>query len=1040
MHTNKQKSLKIHVTVNDNCVYMKKSLQILLLPLFILAGCDQKPNASRNVPLKEIAGNEKVKSYMEAFEGRGDQSDNSKLTPPKQALENFQFADDLELDLLLSEPQVHQPVELSFDHRGRLWVVQYNQYPYPEGVKVVDIDHHNRAVFDKVPLPPSEGVKGADKITIFEDTNNDGIYDKSTDAITGLNIATSVTLGRGKIWVLTPPYLVAYPDPNGDGIPDGKPEVHLEGFGLEDTHAVANSLRWGPDGWLYGAQGSTTHATINSGASKNVHFKGQAIWRYHPESKVFEIFAEGGGNTFHVEIDAKGRIYSGDNGNSRGFFYKQGGYYHKNWGKHGALTNPYALGYLPAMELEGEVKRFTHGWVKYEGASLPEKYHDKIIAINPLHNFVQLTRLEQRGSTFLNVDEEKILKTKDHWFRPVDIKVGPDGGIYLADWYDSRLSHIDPRDTWNKNTGRIYRLRNKTNTKVKSFDLSTYSNQQLIELLSHENKWFRQQALRQFGDRKDKSIVHELTKLFRTGDAQTTLEALWAINLSGGFNDKMALEALNHADPFVRLWAVRLIGDDNKVSSTVSKKLVELASADTHLEVLGQLASTAKRVPGSVAIPIIENLLRNDATVNDPDNQMLIWWAMESKAETDRSALLALFKQSDLWDQAIVTEIILDRLMQRYTLAGGKQNYASCVVLFELVPSEKHAKKLLNGLQEGLAASDVSTLPDDLAQFMQHYQTKFGEGRLALSLYRNEAEAVDQALELLVDENADRLERMSYIQIFGKVDQPKSIPILLKVAEDHKYSTGIRMACLQALRHYSDKIIGEKMAEAYPHRLRANMDLRNEAFRLFASRASWANEFLLRIYKTREVKKDEIPLTIVRQFKLLNDSSLVKRVDGMWPNVRIASSDEKNAEILRIKQALKTGSGDITAGKSVYTANCASCHRLFDEGGSIGPDLTGYDRTNLTYLALNIVDPNADIREGYVNYRIVKKDGQVLVGTMTDRSGGNITIKPIGNEEITLSSDEIEEMEAQKISIMSERLMESMTDKQIRDLFAYLGK
>src|SRR5690606_23276648 len=139
--------------------------------------------------------------------------------------------------------------------------------------------------------------------------------------------ATSVTTGRGKIWVLNPPYLLAYPDHNDDGIPDGPPVVHLEGFGLEDTHAVANSLRWGPDGWIYGAQGSTTTANITSAVSKNVSFQGQVIWRYSPESKIFEVFAEGGGNSFNVEFDDKGRLYSGNNNYDRGPNFKQGGYY-----------------------------------------------------------------------------------------------------------------------------------------------------------------------------------------------------------------------------------------------------------------------------------------------------------------------------------------------------------------------------------------------------------------------------------------------------------------------------------------------------------------------------------------------------------------------------------------------------------------------------------------------------------------------------------------------------------------------------------------
>ncbi len=199
-------------------------------------------------------------------------------------------------------------------------------------------------MFDKVPPPPPNHFVGKDIITVLEDTNGDGAYDKSKDVITGLNIATSVVVGRGGIWVLNPPYLLFYPDADGDDVPDGDPEVHLSGFGLEDTHSVANSLSWGPDGWLYGANGSTTTATINSEVTRNVHFKGQCIWRYHPVTKVFEVYAEGGGNTFSLELDSKGRVFSGtNNGSTRGMHYAQGGYAKKTGANTGHSQIPTRL-------------------------------------------------------------------------------------------------------------------------------------------------------------------------------------------------------------------------------------------------------------------------------------------------------------------------------------------------------------------------------------------------------------------------------------------------------------------------------------------------------------------------------------------------------------------------------------------------------------------------------------------------------------------------------------------------------------------------
>lgn len=1023
-----------------------EKLFLLVLWVFISACASESSKAgkevvAKNVSIDHIAGNEDVKQYMQSFESRGIQSDDSLPTPSQQALNNFRFSDDLEMDLLLAEPQVHQPVFINFDHRGRLWVVQYNQYPYPEGVKVVDIDNHNRAVFDKVPLPPTKGVKGADKITIFEDTDSDGVFDTSVDAITGLNIATSVTLGRGKIWVLTPPYLVAYPDPDGDGLPDGDPEVHLDGFGIQDTHAVANSLRWGPDGWLYGAQGSTTISTINSAVSKNVHFKGQAFWRYHPDSKVFEVYAEGGGNTFYVEIDDKGRFYSGTNEVIRGYYYKQGGYYKKNWGKHGALTNPYALGYLPGIPLDGDRIRFTHAWIIYQGGSLPDKYQDKVFGLNPLLNFVQLSRFQAEGSTFRAIDEEKVLQTSDHWFRPVDIKAGPDGGVYLADWYDSRLSHVDPRDTWNKTTGRIYRLRNsQTSKKLAPFDLSQYNNQQLTELLKSENKWFRQQALRQFADHQDPNAVPGLLALFKSDNPQQVLEALWAINLSNGLTENVLLDALSHSDPYVRLWAVRLVGDSREASELIAAKLVSMTKTEPHLEVIGQLASSAKRLPGRIAVPMLSGLLRNPDSQQDFEVQMFIWWAMESKAISDRNALIRLFEDPALWELPVVKDIAVGRLLQRYALQGGNANYQACVRLMTLSPAEQHTQHLFANLQQSLRGVDINVLPSDLIETIRLNQIKFGEGALALLLRQNDDKAIRAAIKGIADNNSNAFERLSYSKILGEIKHPDAVPVLMKLAIDGREPIGLRLVAMRALGQYGTDEIGEKLVAHYPDKLRADRELREAALALFAGRGYWAKVFLQLVSKTKQVKRVDVPDSIVRQFKLLNDETLTAVVDAIWPEVEVTSSAEKTAEIAKIQDALSSGEGELVRGKKAFAQHCGACHSLFGEGGEIAPDLTGYDRNNVNSFILNIVDPNADIREGYVTYKIVRKDGQIMVGVLLDRSSSSITIKPYGFDATTLSTNEIETLEAQPISTMPERIIEHLTPQQIRDLFAYIRK
>src|SRR5262245_6318210 len=350
---------------------------------------------------------------------------------PAEAKKRFTVADDFVFEQVLAEPVVRQPLHISFDERGRMWVVQYLQYPNPAGLKLLSRDRYWRAIYDKVPLPPPKHFKGKDKITIHESTKGDGVFDKHTTFVDGLNIATSVARGRGGVWILNPPYLLFYPDKNNDDVPDGDPEVHLEGFGLEDTHSVASNLYWGPDGWLYASQGSTVGAKVKRpGLDKPpVSSMGQLIWRYHPETRRYEIFAEGGGNAFGVEIDSKGRVYSGHNGgNTRGFHYVQGGYFQKGFGKHGPLSNPYAFGYFSWMK-HPNVPRFTHTFAIYDcgitpavpndGASrdegipdsiphasgtLPESYRGKLYGVAPLLSHVVQSEIEPDGSSFQTKD------------------------------------------------------------------------------------------------------------------------------------------------------------------------------------------------------------------------------------------------------------------------------------------------------------------------------------------------------------------------------------------------------------------------------------------------------------------------------------------------------------------------------------------------------------------------------------------------------------------------------------------------------------
>src|SRR5262245_54795887 len=278
--------------------------------------------------------------------------------------------------LVASEPLIRQPVAIDFDSRGRLWVMQYLQYPNPAGLKRVRVDRYSRTVYDRVPEPPPRGPRGADRLTIITGYDARGRASKARDFVGGLNLASGFAFGHGGVFVLQVPYLLFYPSKDGE-TPDG-PLVLLAGFGMEDAHSVANSLTWGPDGWLYGCQGSTVTARIRDHKGRLIEFQ-QGVWRYHPLSRRFELFCEGGGNSWGLDFDRHGHLlYSTNHGGFVLLHGVQGGYYWKSFAKHGPLHNPHTYGYFdhaPHANFQGG--HVTVGGIIYRGDSFPPRFRDR---------------------------------------------------------------------------------------------------------------------------------------------------------------------------------------------------------------------------------------------------------------------------------------------------------------------------------------------------------------------------------------------------------------------------------------------------------------------------------------------------------------------------------------------------------------------------------------------------------------------------------------------------------------------------------------
>ena len=950
---------------------------------------------------------------------------------PVESLKQFTVFGDLEIDQLLAEPLVKQPVFLNFDERGRMWVVQYQQYPHPAGLKMTSRDNYWRAIYDRVPPAPPNHIRGRDKITIHEDTDGDGVLDRHKTFVEGLNIVTSLAHGRGGVWVLNPPYLLFYPDKNRDDIPDSDPLVHLAGFGLEDTHSVVNSLRWGPDGWLYAAQGSTVTAKVRRpGFDENEIFSmGQNIWRYHPGTRRYEVFAEGGGNAFGVEFDAQGRVFSGHNGgDTRGFHYVQGGYLRKGFTKHGPLSNPYAFGYFNSMP-HNKVPRFTHNFIVYEGAGLPGKYLGKVLGVEPLQGRVVMSDRMAIGSSFKTLDTGYPIKTSDSWFRPVDIKAGPDGAVYVCDWYDDQVNHyrnhegqIDPQN------GRVYRLRAKGSQPMQSFDLAKRTTAELVGLLRHEDKWHRQTALRLLADRRDVAGLPLLKAMLRDELGQATLEVLWAVNLCGGFNPEFAGETLKHANSHVRSWTVRLLGDEKIVSEATAEELAGLARREPHVEVRGQLAATAKRLPVGQALSIIRELLAHDADAGDIYQPLMVWWALESKVAAHPDEVLALFADRSLWETSLVREHILGRLMRRFTKAGSRADLLASAKLFEMAPNAESARILMIGFEQAYKGRSMAALPEHLMVAMARH----GGGSFALGLRRGDAKSVEEALRIIADVKADKLLRLQYTEILGEAPNANAIPVLLDIVKSEP-GTDLKRTALGALKPYNDARIPAAVLAVYGE---LPDSLRKVAGMLLAGRADWAFELL------REVDAGELAADLVSaEVASLLRSHGGGRV-GQLSTKHFAGAAMDAAklelEIQRLAKVVMAKPGSPYEGKKLYAASCASCHRLFEQGGQIGPDLTAYQRDDLDTMLLNIVNPSAEIREGYENFLLTTNDGRLASGFLIEQDNRLVVLRGLDGQDATFARKAIRELKAQGQSLMPGGLLKVYNDGQIRDLMAYL--
>lgn len=973
---------------------------------------------------------------------------------PVEAAKRMRPADGLTVKLFAAEPDVRQPIFVKCDDRGRVWTIQYLQYPNPAGLKRVTVDRWSRAVYDRVPEPPPKGPEGADRITICEDADGDGRADKFADFVAGLNLCTGVEFGFGGVFVLQAPYLLFYPDRDRDDVPDADPEVLLTGFGMEDAQSLANHLTWGPDGWLYGLNGSTTTCRI-----RGIEFQ-QGVWRYHPVSKEFELFCEGGGNVYGLTFDDSGDLFYSSN---LGLFWHahQGAYYLKNVGKHGPLHNPFAYGWLGHVAHDAPTGGPTTGGTVYRGHTFPERFRGRFLAGDFLRHTASSWELRPKGATVAAHFRELLLDSRDTWFGATDLCLGPDGSVYLSDFQDKRTAHPDPDADWDRSNGRLYKVEATGTRPVTKLDLGKLSSRELVELLRHPNGWYADRARVLLAERRDGATWPALRDLARQRkDARLALQGLWTLHASGGFDDGLAGEMLAHPAESVRAWTVRLLGDARKVSPSLAARFAELAAQDPSPVVRAQLACTAKRLPGEQALPVIERLLTRAADAADPVIPWLIWWAVESQAVSEPDRVTAFFASADNREHKLV-RANLGRLVRRYAADGTTLGYrAAHAVLTALPASERSAlsEDLDRGLSEravGLPPVGQGGLFDALAapgtepaKPARKYEPLTPElaalirsaweasptsaARTRLALRAGVTAARDRVHADLVDPTTSRpllLERLTTLEELGT---ESCVPPVLGLLASHH--ADVQLLALSVLGRVGGPGVGEAILKAYPS---LPQPAKARARDVLFGRKEWAKAFLA-VVEAGTVAPADVPVEQVRLLALFADPGIDAAVRKHWGSVKPGTPEEKLAEVRRFGNDLRAGVGDAARGKLLFVKHCGSCHKLFGEGGSVGPDLTASSRADTAWLLASIVDPAAVVRTQYAQYAVHTLDGTVRTGVIAGQDGASLTLIDTQSRNTRIPRDRIDALKELSTSLMPEKLLDPLTPQERRDLFRYL--
>lgn len=969
---------------------------------------------------------------------------NAQPPPAAEALKMFDLPEGFSATLFASEPDLRNPIAMTWDGRGRLWVAE--NYTYAERATRFDLSMR-------------------DRVLILEDTDGDGVADRRTVFTDKVNMLTSVELGHGGVWLMCPPRLLFVPDADGDDVPDGEPVVVLDGFTVAEAnyHNFANGLRWGPDGWLYGRVGHACPGLVGAPGtpeSDRIPTKG-GIWRFHPEWKVFEMVTHGTTNPWGHDWDRHGELFFINTVNGHLWHGIPGAHFKE---RSGADPNPY---FYERLDMHADHWHFdtsgkwsesrdgaadayggghAHvGMMIYQGRDWPERFHDRLFTLN-MHGFrTNVERLDREGSGYLGRHEPDIFRTEDPWFRGIDIRAGADGAVYLLDWSDTGECH--EHTGVHRSSGRLYRIQYGEGKKANLMPADGVLTASLVTAAMREpDPWLDRRIRRHLAGG---GTFPEASSLFSAmlreeEEVVPRLRAMWHLHAMGEKFDWSSL--LDDGEERVRIWAIRFLTERQPIDALTGpmphrmpaplagdlfSRFVVMARRDDSAPVRLALASTLQRLPFAQRTALGEALAARDEDAHDHNLPHLIWFGISPLAESDPLALVRIAETCS-WPETL-------RWIARSLTSRIEKDPAGLDALLTMTKKRESAERLalLTGVSEGLqgwrkapkpeswddlvaALAGGAETDESLAGLVRELNVLFGDGR-----------ALDEIKALVRNENADLAMRKSALEtlIANRPDD------LRKLCEDFLGDRHLQVEAVKGLALFEDPALGVTLAKRYR---KFGESARPALLEVLVSRPAWAAALLGEI-EAGAIPKSDLSAFHARQINAFPEKELRDTLARVWGELRESSEDKRKLieEWTAKLTPERLAAANLSSGRQLYAGICGACHVLYGAGGSIGPDLTGSNRNELGYLLENILDPGAVVSADYRMSLLALADGRVLTGVVGEENDRTLTLRQLTGE-IVLEKSGIAKREVAPVSMMPEGLILAFEEEQVIDLIAYL--